>query len=678
MGIENLAIVQARMGSIRFPGKVLKKINNKSLIEILLSRLSKSKNIDKIILATSIASVNDKLSQEVKALGYDVFRGSENNVLDRYYLAAKQYSPSTIVRITGDCPLIDPVLVDQVIDRYIKNDVDYVSNNHPPTYPDGLDTEVFSFQSLEDSWQNAKKNYELEHVTPYILNKTRFKKLSFENEIDCSKERWTVDEIEDFEVIKNIISHFSPNIFFSWQEVFELKNNHPNYFSANKNIIRNEGANLGPGQKLYKRAKKIIPGGTMLLSKRPEMFLPDIWPSYYSKTKGCYVWDLQGNKYIDMSIMGIGTNTLGYSNPEVDDAVHEVIDKGNLSTLNCPEEVYLADKLIDIHPWASMVRFARSGGEANAISIRIARAASGKDKVAICGYHGWHDWYLAANLESDSSLDGHLLPGLDPKGVPEYLRGTTLPFKYNDYDALKKIVEKNDIGAIKMEVSRSEEPKDEFLQLVRKLATENSIPLIFDECTSGFRETFGGLHKKYNVTPDIIMLGKTLGNGYAITAVVGKEEIMRFAEQTFISSTFWTERIGPTAALKTLEIMERKKSWIDITNKGKNITKRWRKLAKKYDLPLESSGLPALTSFVILSKNWFKYKTFITQEMLKKGILASNSIYSCTEHDNFVTDIYFHELDIIFKTISACEQNIYNIDELIDSEICHSGFRRLN
>ena len=340
----------------------------------------------------------------------------------------------------------------------------------------------------------------------------------------------------------------------------------------------------------------------MLLSKRPEMFLPNIWPSYYSKTKGCYVWDLQGNKYIDMSIMGIGTNTLGYSHPEIDDAVRDVIDKGNLSTLNCPEEVYLADKLIDIHPWANMVRFARSGGEANAIAIRIARAASGKDKVAICGYHGWHDWYLAANLNSESSLDGHLLPGLDPKGVPEYLQGTTLPFKYNDFDGLKKIVEKNDIGAIKMEVSRSEEPKNEFLQLVRKLANENSIPLIFDECTSGFRETYGGLHKKYNVTPDMIMLGKTLGNGYAITAVVGKEEIMRFAEQTFISSTFWTERIGPAAALKTLEIMEREKSWIDITNKGKNITKRWAKLAKKYGLSLESNGLPALTSFVISSK----------------------------------------------------------------------------
>ena len=144
----------------------------------------------------------------------------------------------------------------------------------------------------------------------------------------------------------------------------------------------------------------------MLLSKKPEMFLPEYWPSYFSKTKGCKVWDLDGNEFVDMSIMGIGTNTLGYSNPEVDDVVKEVISKGNMSTFNCPEEVYLAEKLISIHPWADMARFARSGGEANAIAVRIARAASGRDKVAICGYHGWHDWYLSTNLTDQSNLMG--------------------------------------------------------------------------------------------------------------------------------------------------------------------------------------------------------------------------------------------------------------------------------
>jgi glutamate-1-semialdehyde 2,1-aminomutase len=149
----------------------------------------------------------------------------------------------------------------------------------------------------------------------------------------------------------------------------------------------------------------------MLLSKRAEMFLPDQWPAYFSKAKGCKVWDLDGKEYIDMSIMGIGTNTLGYGHPEVDEAVHQTVTAGNMSTFNCPEEVYLAERLVELHPWADMVRLARSGGEANAVAIRIARAASGRDKVAICGYHGWHDWYLAANLGRRAESGGTFAAG---------------------------------------------------------------------------------------------------------------------------------------------------------------------------------------------------------------------------------------------------------------------------
>ena len=431
------------------------------------------------------------------------------------------------------------------------------------------------------------------------------------------------------------------------------------------------------GQKLWKRAKKIIPGGNMLLSKRPEMFLPGKWPAYFSKAKGCRVWDLDGKEYIDMSIMGIGTNTLGYGHQEVDDAVRKVIDQGNMSTFNCPEEVYLAERLVKLHPWADMVRFARSGGEANAIAIRIARAASGKEKIAICGYHGWHDWYLSANLGNKSGLDGHLLPGLDPKGVPRELKGTALPFAYNDFEGLEQLVRKHDIGIIKMEVSRSVGPEKGYLESVRKLATGNDIILVFDECTSGFRETFGGLHKKYGVEPDMAVFGKTLGNGYAITTVIGRREIMEAAQSTFISSTFWTERIGPTAALKTLEVMERKKSWEKITNIGKAIGNRWQALAEKYELPIDIGGLPALVNFSIRVENWLKYKTLITQEMLKKGFLAANLVYVCTEHTEQVVDAYFKALDSVFSPIEDCE-NGGNVDDLLEGPVCHAGFKRLN
>lgn len=434
---------------------------------------------------------------------------------------------------------------------------------------------------------------------------------------------------------------------------------------------------MGTGQKLWKRAKQVIPGGNMLLSKRAEMFLPEQWPAYFSKAKGCKVWDLDGREYTDMSIMGIGTNILGYGHPEVDAAVHQTVDAGNMSTFNCPEEVYLAEKLVELHPWADMVRLARTGGEANAVAIRIARAASGKDKVAVCGYHGWHDWYLSANLGDDENLAGHLLPGLEPRGVPQNLRGTVFPFNYNNYAELEALVNAQDIGVIKMEVVRNRGPEDNFLQKVRKLATDRGIVLIFDECTSGFRQTFGGLHKMYGVEPDMAMFGKAMGNGYAITATIGRREVMEAAQSTFISSTFWTERIGPSAALKTLEVMERLQSWDTITQTGLQIRQDWQRLADKHGLKIDHWGLPALTGFTFQSPDALAYKTLVTQEMLAKGYLAGNSVYVCTEHTPELVEGFFQALDPVFGLVKECEEG-RDVMTLLKGPVCHGGFKRLN
>ena len=415
----------------------------------------------------------------------------------------------------------------------------------------------------------------------------------------------------------------------------------------------------------------------MLLSKRAEMFLPDLWPAYFSKAEGCSVWDLDGRKYNDMSIMGIGTNILGYGDPEVDEAVRATIAAGNMSTFNCPEEVYLAERLLELHPWADMARFARTGGEANSIAIRIARAASGKDKVAVCGYHGWHDWYLAANLGDNHRLAGHLLPGLEANGVPESLRGTVYPFSYNNIGELETLLNDHDIGVIKMEVSRNQGPVDDFLHKVRRLATARGIVLIFDECTSGFRQIFGGLHKLYGVEPDMALFGKALGNGYAITASIGRREIMEAAQTTFISSTFWTERIGPTAALKTLEVMQRTESWKQITETGRDITARWQVLAERYGISITTSGLPALTTFTFNSPNALAYKTLVTQEMLAEGYLAGTSVYVCTRHSPEIVQEYFELLEPVFALIGECEEG-RDVNSLLKGPICHAGFKRLN
>lgn len=674
-----IAIVQARMGSTRLPNKVLKEVNGVPMIELLLARLSQSRELDQIVVATSVDEKNIPLVRHVRALGYACEKGSENDVLERYVNAAKTHQADLIVRITGDCPLVDPELVDKCICRFREENVDYFSNISPPSFPDGMDIEVVTLAALEKAMLETDKPIDREHVTSYVREASQFKNAGMQNNEDLSALRWTVDEPTDFEVITNVFKHFAPDIHFTWQQVLELQRSLPNLFIANQQIIRNEGAILGTGQKLYRRAKKVIPGGNMLLSKRPEMFLPDYWPSYYSKAKGCSVWDMDGNEYIDMSVMGIGTNILGYGHEEIDEAVVNAVTAGNMSTLNCPEEVYLAEKLIEIHPWADMVKFARSGGEANAVAIRIARAASGRSQVAICGYHGWHDWYLAANLNNDgnSALDGHLLPGLEPSGVPADLRGTVFPFHYNNFSELKALVDDKNIGVIKMEVVRNSGPEDDFLIKVRKLATERNIVLIFDECTSGFRETYGGIHKKYDVEPDMAMFGKAMGNGYAVTSVIGRRDIMEAAQSTFISSTFWTERIGSVAALKTLEVMERDQTWKVITKTGLSIRAGIQSLADRHGLTISSWGLPALTGYTFESRNALEYKTLVTQEMLKKGYLVANSTYVSISHTPELVNQYIESLDSVFGLVRECEDG-RDISSLLKGSVCHGGFKRLN
>ena len=278
------------------------------------------------------------------------------------------------------------------------------------------------------------------------------------------------------------------------------------------------------GVNLYKYAKTLIPGGTTLFSKRSELHLPDKWPAYFIKASKINVWDLKGDKYLDM-FCAVGTSILGYSNENVNKAVNSCIKHGNLTTLNCPEEVYLSKEIIKHHPWAEMSKFTRGGGEANSLAIRIARANTKKKNVAFCGYHGWHDWYLSANINSKNNLDQHLMSGLNYDGIPENLKNTSFPFPYNNYEYLLKLINKKNIGIIKMEVMRNYSPNNNFLQKIRKICNKKKIILIFDECTSGYRQNMGGIHLNFKVNPDMAIFGKALGSGYAINAVIGKKTL---------------------------------------------------------------------------------------------------------------------------------------------------------
>jgi len=429
---------------------------------------------------------------------------------------------------------------------------------------------------------------------------------------------------------------------------------------------------------LWIEAKKIIPGGTQLLSKRPEMFLPEQWPAYFKRAKGVEVWDLDGNKFIDMSLMGVGACTLGYADDDVDEAVKRVLDLGVVATLNSPEEVELAELLLKLHPWASMVRYARSGGEAMAIAVRIARAYVKKDKIAFCGYHGWHDWYLAANLADDKNLDGHLLPGLEPLGVPRCLGGTAIPFSYNRIEELEKIVKEEDVGVIVMEPIRHHKPENDFLRKVKQIADEIGAVFIFDEISSGWRMNIGGAHDLYKVYPDIVVYAKAMSNGYPMAAIVGTKEVMDVAQNSFISSTSWTERVGPTAAMATIDKMIKNNVPSHLCKIGDLIIDGWGKLAKEHNISMEIlNAVPPLATFAFdYGEDSQALHTLFTQEMLEREFLASKSVYVSYSHDEEHIEKYLENVDATFRTLKKAIENNKIYDSL-KGPVAHKGFRRL-
>ena len=435
---------------------------------------------------------------------------------------------------------------------------------------------------------------------------------------------------------------------------------------------------IAQGPALWKKAKTIIPGGGQLLSKRSEKFLPGLWPSYYTKAKGCTVWDMDGNKYFDFAQMGVGSCILGYADETINAAVTKAVQEGSMCTLNCYEEVDLAEKLIALHSWAGMARFARTGGEACAIAVRIGRAASGRNKVAFCGYHGWHDWYLSANLGNASNLDGQLLPGLEPRGVPRELHETALPFNYNKLEELERLVQDHpdEIGVIIMEPQRGSSPDPGFLQGVRAIATRIGAVLIYDEVTSGFRMNLGGIHLLHGVQPDIAVFGKALGNGFPISAIIGRNEVMEHAQESFISSTFWTERIGFVAALATIEKMSTHSVQPHLIRAGERINEGWKKIARKHSLDIEISGIPPLTHITFKGNDPLAVQTLYTQEMLQRGFLLGAAVYATYAYTEEIIDGFIGHSDAVFGTIREA-QNSGDIRKFLKGEVIHAGFKRL-
>ena len=433
---------------------------------------------------------------------------------------------------------------------------------------------------------------------------------------------------------------------------------------------------MNTGQKLLKIAKKIIPGGNQLLSKRSEMFLPGFWPTYYKKAKGCKIWDLDNKVYYDFAGMGVTSSILGYSDHSVNKALIKGVIEASMTTLNAVEEIELAKEFLKIHKWAQMAKFCKSGGEACLVAIRLARSYTKNQNIAFCGYHGWHDWYLAANLRNPKNLDQQLLKGLQTKGVSNSFSGSIKPFFYNDIKSLEKLFDKKNhgIGIIIMEPMRAIVPKDNFLKKVKRLAKKNNVVLIFDEITSGFKDNYGGIHLKFKVDPDIAIFGKSIGNGYPISAIIGKKKIMEMAQDTFISSTMWTDRLGFIAAKTTLKKIKKLKINKKISNYGLMIKKGWLLLAKKNNLKIIVSGINSIPSLKFDHPENLKISTFFTQEMLKLGFLANTTLATTNAYNKKIIDNYLKHVDKVFKKINM---KLLSNNLKLDGKVKHSTFQRI-
>ncbi|MGI9428615.1 MAG: aminotransferase class III-fold pyridoxal phosphate-dependent enzyme [Bythopirellula sp.] len=439
-------------------------------------------------------------------------------------------------------------------------------------------------------------------------------------------------------------------------------------------------------QSTYERAKQLMPGGTQLLSKRPEMYAPDCWPGYFSEARGCEVIDLDDRRFIDMTTSGIGSCLLGYADHDVTEAVVRRVQLGSMSSLNAPEEVELAELLVALHPWSDQVRYCRTGGESMAAAVRIARASTGRDRVAFCGYHGWSDWYLAANLpdptgemiHENDPLQSHLLPGLAPTGVPSSLGGTALPFAYNRLDELQQIVNKHkdQIAAVVMEPLRYTEPEPGFLESVRELCNQCGAILIFDEITSGWRFRLGGIHLEFGIDPDLTVFAKAIGNGHPMGAIVGRAKVMEAAQSSFISSTYWSESVGPTAALAALRKMQQVDVPAHVNRIGESFRSQVLNIADQHNLPVVISGRSALLHLSFDHPEVAALTTLFTTRMLSHGLLASSGFYPSLAHTEENISAYCKATDKVFSELAEGIQQ-GTIQQRLQGAIKHTGFARL-
>lgn len=656
-----VAIVQARMGSSRLPGKTIADVAGRPLLLHVVQRVRNARRVDKVVVATTDQSSDDPIAALCQQEGIEYFRGSEDDVLDRFYRTAQANAADTVVRITADCPLIDPVVIDKVIARFQVGDCDYASNAVRYTYPDGLDTEVCSFAALERAWREAKKPAEREHVMPYLrTEKFRTANVESESPVALGKYRWTVDYPADLEFVRKIYTAFSGNEHFGYQDVFDLLKERPELATIQAETITNEGyykslyqqakrdaapkLPLAQSKEWLVRSKRVIPGCAQTFSKGYTQYVQGVAPIFLQRGKGCRVWDVDGNEYIDY-VQGLLPNILGYAHGEVNAAAAAQLQEGHSFSLPHPLEVQLAERLTRLIPCAEMVRFGKNGSDATSAAVRASRAFTGRDRIACCGYHGWQDWYIGSTTRN--------------AGVPVAVRQLTHPFIYNDLSSLEKLFNEHsgEFAAVIMEPMNFVEPTQGFLAGVKELAHKHGALLVFDEICTGFHFGLGGVQKLFGVTPDLACFGKAMGNGFPISCVLGRADVMRIFSEIFFSFTFAGEVASMAAAMKVLDILESTDALARLEANGRTLQDAVNTMASEAGLAarIKAMGRSQWSLLKFSEENGTDsplLRNLFQQEAVKRGVLLLATHNMTAAHEISAIQQTLEAYSEVFKTLA--------------------------
>jgi glutamate-1-semialdehyde 2,1-aminomutase len=636
---KTVAIVQARMGSTRLPGKVLADIGGKSALQYMIERVQQASRLDSIVIATSETPADDQIATLARSASVSIFRGSQEDVLDRYLNAAKMAGAETVVRLTADCPLADPDVIDAAVTLQADGGFDYVSNAIRRTFPDGLDVEVFTMAALNAAARDCKDQKFREHVTPYMrtgaypLEKTgQFKVGHLLAAADFSHLRWTLDLPEDLEFFQRLVPLLPPHA--RWMDIVSILTRHPELFCWNRSIRKRVGATVNPVQRkplmapqsaqYLGRALETIPLGSPTLSKSYLGNVIGVSPLFSESAKGAWLKDIDGNEYIDY-VMALLPVVLGYADPDVDAAIISQLERGTIMSLATKLEAELAERLVSLIPCATMVRFGKNGADATTAAVRLARAHTKRDVIMVAGYHGWHDWYIGTTARR--------------LGVPESVQKLTITFPFNDADKLESLLNEHGAGtaAIVLEPTGKTIPLPGYLDRVRELADHHGVVLIFDEIITGFRVALGGAQERYKVTPDLACFGKAMANGMPISAVLGRRDIMMLMEKVFVSTTFGGEALSLAASLATIAKLERQDA----------IARMWKLgelLKETFNLAFDRYGFGGVLKFV--GEGWWPrldipnppvertlFTSLLRQEFNRAGLIIASSLNLSLAHD---------------------------------------------